>query len=85
MCLLKSPFNQNLIMINHKSNDNFNNYIIFSMNKNKPSKITQNYLDSFLQTIDAIRRRKKMTANDDEGKRHHKSKQSVFEQSIYLD
>jgi hypothetical protein len=30
MWLLKSQFDQNLIMINHKSNGNFNNHIIFS-------------------------------------------------------
>ena len=31
MWLLKSLFNQNLIMINHKSNGDFNRHIILSM------------------------------------------------------
>jgi hypothetical protein len=31
MYLLKLPFDQNIIMINHKSNSNFNSHIIFSM------------------------------------------------------
>jgi hypothetical protein len=44
MWLLKSPFDQNSIMINHKFNYDFNSHIILSriqVDKSKPSKFTR--------------------------------------------